>query len=43
MIIDACRPFGWRNKFAKTSALSLAESRVIEDKWMASLRPAIRS
>ncbi|MCW5687168.1 MAG: UbiD family decarboxylase [Pseudolabrys sp.] len=43
MIIDACRPFGWRDKYAKTSALSIAETRVIEDKWMASLRPALRT
>ena len=41
MIIDACRPFGWRAKYPKTSALSIAETRVIEDKWMTSLRPVV--
>ena len=40
MIIDACRPFAWRDKYPKTSALSIAETRAIEDKWMASLKPA---
>ena len=40
MIIDACRPFAWRNKFPKTSALSIAETRQIEDKWLATLKAA---
>jgi 4-hydroxy-3-polyprenylbenzoate decarboxylase len=39
MIIDACKPFAWRNAFAPTSALSNEEARAIEDKWMAVLRP----
>ena len=33
LIIDACRPFPWLDKFPPTSALSLAETRAIEDKW----------
>jgi 4-hydroxy-3-polyprenylbenzoate decarboxylase len=37
-IIEACRPFSWRDKFPPTSALSLAEARAIEDKWGAVLR-----
>jgi 4-hydroxy-3-polyprenylbenzoate decarboxylase len=32
-IIEACRPFAWKDKFPKTSALSQAEARAIEDKW----------
>jgi UbiD family decarboxylase len=37
-IIEACRPFSWRDRFPPTSALSLAEARAIEDKWGAVLR-----
>jgi UbiD family decarboxylase len=33
LIIDACRPFSWLDKFPPTSALSLAEARAVEDKW----------
>jgi 4-hydroxy-3-polyprenylbenzoate decarboxylase len=33
LIIDACRPFSWLDRFPPTSALSLAEARAIEDKW----------
>jgi UbiD family decarboxylase len=32
-IIDACRPFPWREKFPPASALSADEAREIEDKW----------
>jgi 4-hydroxy-3-polyprenylbenzoate decarboxylase len=38
MIIDACKPFAWKDEYSKTSALSDAEVRVIEDKWGAQLR-----
>lgn len=34
MIIDACRPFGWMDKFPPTSSLTADETRAIEDKWM---------
>ena len=33
VIIEACRPFSWRDKFPPTSALSLEEARVVEAKW----------
>ncbi len=33
MIIDACRPLAWIDKFPPTSALSLEEAQEIEDKW----------
>jgi UbiD family decarboxylase len=39
MIIDACKPFAWRDAFAPTSALSLDEARAVEAKWMKALRP----
>ena len=38
MIIDACRPFGWRDAFPPTSALSIAEAAEINAKWESSLR-----
>jgi UbiD family decarboxylase len=33
VIIDACRPFAWIDKFPPTSALSQDEARAIEEKW----------
>jgi UbiD family decarboxylase len=33
MIIDACRPFGWRDQFPIASALSIQEMHAIENKW----------
>ena len=39
MIIDACKPFAWKNEFPVTSALAHDEARAIEDKWMSVLRP----
>jgi UbiD family decarboxylase len=33
VIIEACRPFPWLDKFPPTSALSLDEARAIEEKW----------
>jgi UbiD family decarboxylase len=33
VIIEACRPFSWLEKFPPTSALSLEETRAIEEKW----------
>jgi UbiD family decarboxylase len=42
-IIEACRPFGWIDKFPPTSALTHAEADEIEKKWGISLRaPAPR-
>jgi 4-hydroxy-3-polyprenylbenzoate decarboxylase len=38
LIVDACRPFAWRDRFPPPSALSLAEARAIEDKWGGALR-----
>jgi UbiD family decarboxylase len=38
MIIEACRPFPWADKFPPTSALTLEEARAIEEKWGAVLR-----
>ena len=33
LIIEACRPFPWIDKFPPTSALSLDEAKAIEEKW----------
>ena len=33
LIIDACKPFAWRDEFSTTSALSQEEARVIREKW----------
>jgi 4-hydroxy-3-polyprenylbenzoate decarboxylase len=33
IIIDACKPFGWRDAFPRTSAISQEEARAILDKW----------
>jgi 4-hydroxy-3-polyprenylbenzoate decarboxylase len=33
MIIDACKPFAWKDAYAKTSALTSEEAREIEEKW----------
>jgi 4-hydroxy-3-polyprenylbenzoate decarboxylase len=38
MIIDACKPFGWKDEFPATSALSFDDARAIKDKWMTALR-----
>jgi len=40
VIIEACRPFPWIDKFPPTSALSLDEARAIEEKWGDVLRGA---
>jgi 4-hydroxy-3-polyprenylbenzoate decarboxylase len=32
-IIEACRPFPWRDQFPPPSALSVEEARAIEQKW----------
>jgi len=32
-IIEACRPFAWRERFPPPSALSAEEARAIEAKW----------
>ena len=32
-IIEACRPFGWKDQYPPTSALTQDEAREIENKW----------
>jgi UbiD family decarboxylase len=39
MLVDATKPFAWRDSFARTSALTQDEARAIEEKWMKTLRP----
>jgi len=38
LILEACRPFAWIDKFPPTSALTLDEAREIETKWSGVLR-----
>src|SRR5262249_31438963 len=38
VLIEACRPFSWQEKFPPTSALSLEEARAVEEKWGKLLR-----
>jgi 4-hydroxy-3-polyprenylbenzoate decarboxylase len=38
LIIEACRPFAWIDKFPPTSALTQDEARAIEEKWGGVLR-----
>jgi len=38
MIIDACKPFAWKDQFPPTSALTQDESRTIEAKWTDALK-----
>jgi 4-hydroxy-3-polyprenylbenzoate decarboxylase len=38
LIIEACRPFSWRDKFPPTSALSMEEARKIEERWGEALK-----
>ncbi|HZQ75652.1 MAG TPA: UbiD family decarboxylase, partial [Burkholderiales bacterium] len=33
MLLDACKPFGWRAAFPRVSALSEDDARRIRDKW----------
>jgi 3-polyprenyl-4-hydroxybenzoate decarboxylase len=37
-IIDACRPFAWKDKFPPTSSLTQDEARKIEAKWGIALK-----
>jgi len=37
-IIDACRPFAWKDKFPPTSSLTQDEARTIEAKWGIALK-----
>ncbi|MSQ20795.1 MAG: UbiD family decarboxylase [Betaproteobacteria bacterium] len=39
LILDATRPYAWRDEFPKPSALSIDEARAIEEKWLGVLRP----
>jgi UbiD family decarboxylase len=38
LILEACRPFAWIDKFPPTSALTLDEAREIETKWSGVLK-----
>ena len=36
LIIDACKPFGWQDRYPRTSALTSEEARSIRNKWFQS-------
>jgi 4-hydroxy-3-polyprenylbenzoate decarboxylase len=36
-IIEAVRPFGWKDKYPPTSALTTEEAREIENKWSSAI------
>jgi 4-hydroxy-3-polyprenylbenzoate decarboxylase len=38
LIIDACRPFDWFDRFPPTTALSLDQAREVEDRWREALQ-----
>jgi UbiD family decarboxylase len=38
IILDATRPYAWRDEFPKPSALSTDEARALEEKWLGVLR-----
>jgi hypothetical protein len=33
MLINACKPFAWRDQFPKTNVFSAAERKAVETKW----------
>ena len=33
MIIDACKPFAWRDQFPASTALSIEEAAEVRRKW----------
>lgn len=33
LIIDACKPFGWKDRYPRTSAITAEEARAIREKW----------
>ena len=39
MLIDACKPFAELDRYPRVSALTLAQARAIEDRWMHAIRP----
>ena len=43
LIIEACRPFPWIDKFPPASALTLDEARAIEEKWGGVLKGAAQA
>lgn len=33
LVIDACKPFGWKDRYPRTSALTAEEARAIRQRW----------
>jgi 4-hydroxy-3-polyprenylbenzoate decarboxylase len=46
MLINACKPFSWRDQFPKSNVFSADERRVVEERWrdlLDRLQPGQRS
>jgi len=39
LLIEAVKPFAWKDRFPTTSALSQDDARTIADKWGEALKP----
>jgi len=33
MLINACKPFAWRDHFPKTNVFNAEERKIVENKW----------
>jgi hypothetical protein len=42
MLINACRPFTWRDQFPKSNVFSSEERKIVENKWRDLLEAAGR-
>jgi hypothetical protein len=42
MLINACRPFSWRDQFPKTNVFSSDERKAVAEKWRELLERAER-
>jgi hypothetical protein len=39
MLINACKPFAWRDQFAKTNVFSFEDRKKLQTKWGELLDP----
>jgi hypothetical protein len=42
MLINACRPFTWRDQFPKSNVFSSEERKIVENKWRDLLESAAK-
>jgi hypothetical protein len=33
MLINACKPFAWRDQFPKTNVFNAEQRKIVENKW----------